>query len=98
MSECLGLTPLQHQTEHDDNDLNGLWQKFKDTFLKLTEKHTPLKVRRLKSRCNPWVTHEIIRQMYTRDHLKKCALKRNDHNLWCEYTEVKNDSAMVFGT
>jgi len=87
LSEMEAITDLNfHPSQLEDK-----WTVFKDSFLELSEKHAPKKTRRLKDRCNPWITHDIVNLMYQRDYKKQQAVKRKDDNLWQEYTQLRNE-------
>jgi len=73
------------------NQLHVRWTEFKNSFLEISEKHAPTKIRRLKDRCNPWVTNDIVNLMYQRDYKKEQAIKHNDDSMWNEYTQLRNE-------
>ena len=73
-----------------NNEFQCKWESFKKCFNVVSNKHAPVTVRRLKYRCNPWVTNEIIEMMYKRDYLKKLAAKHNDIQMWDEYRKLRN--------
>ena len=74
----------------DTNDLESYWTKFKDDFLHVSEKHAPTKKRRLKQRYNPWISPEIVKAMYARDHKQKLARRTGDPNHWSSYRQLRN--------
>ena len=46
---------------------------------------------RVKNRHNPWITPDIIKEMYERDYThKKAKAIVNDDNLWNEYRRLRN--------
>ncbi len=58
---------------------------------KISDKHAPIREHRVKDRCNPWITKEIIMYlMYQRDCVHKQAAKYNSENLMKEYRVLRN--------
>ena len=45
---------------------------------------------RLKKRSNPWITHDIIKLMYERDHVHAKATQGNGSKLWQDYHNLRN--------
>ena len=72
------------------DDLQNLWATFKCNFLQISERHAPVKQRRLKNRFNPWVSTEIVRTMYDRDHKHKLARRTGDADHWSAYRQLRN--------
>ena len=81
-----GITDLNFE----NFELEEKWDHFKNNFLEICDKHAPLKVRRLKDRCNPWISHDMVNSIYERDYKKKQAIKQKDQDLWTEYTMLRN--------
>ena len=78
-------------TEFDNNDLQQIWQKFKNAFIQISNCHAPIKSRRLKDRYNPWMSREIIDLMYERDRKKQQAVKLKSSEKWEQYTQLRNE-------
>ena len=57
------------------NDPNELWRDFKTKFLRMADKHAPIKQRRVKSECKQWLTNLIKHLSYHRDYLKRQAIR-----------------------
>ena len=49
-----------------------------------------MKSLRLKKLSNPWMTHDIIKLMYLRDHVHTMATQSNDSKLWQDYRNLRN--------
>ena len=77
------------------DDLQNFWAAFKCDFLRLSEKHAPVKQRRLKKRYNPWVSPEIVRTMYARDHKHKLARRTGDAGHWSAYRQLRNNVTTI---
>ena len=45
------------------------WEMWNNAFLEICNEHVPLIKARLKARKNPWITPDIVKMMYGRDHL-----------------------------
>ena len=72
------------------NNINTFWNYFKEEFLAVCNKHAPLRTRRLKSRYCPWISPDIVKLMYTRDHAHKVAVRDGDSDLWLQYRTLRN--------
>ena len=70
------------------------WSNWKSDFIKISDKHAPLRNVRVKERYNPWITSDIINLMYKRDYLHEKAAKEGDCNgnnhWWNEYKDARN--------
>ena len=72
------------------SNVNEAWNSWKTEYLRICDKHAPIRVCRLKDRFNPWITKEILQLMYRRDYLHKQAVKYSDYVLMNEYRAVKS--------
>ena len=83
---------LKYQTPSDK--LEFLWNKWKNTFVQLSDKHAPFKITRMKQRQNKWITPDILQEIYKRDHLHKKAVKSSvsnrENTFWLEYRKQRN--------
>ena len=70
---------------------NDYWSKWKSIFLEIVDKHAPCRTKKVRSRPSPWITSEIKKQMYSRDKLKKKAIKTNKPEIWDDYKKIKNN-------
>lgn len=61
----------------------------KNAFLSVCHKHAPVKTRRLKQRFCPWITADIVKLMYARDHAHKVAVREGDNRLWQQYRHLR---------
>ena len=50
-----------------DDDISG--ERWKLTYTDICDKRAPMNSLRQKERSNPWMTHDIIKLMYERDHV-----------------------------
>ena len=64
----------------DNDDISR--ERWKLAYIDICDKHAPIKSFRLKKRSNPWITHDIIKLMYERDHVHAKATQSNDSKLW----------------
>ena len=71
-------------------DLEKSWDTFKESFINVSNKHAPITIRRLKNRCNPWVTRDIVSLMYTRDFYHKKANHDKSSLFWTQYKKYRN--------
>ena len=72
------------------NDTNFAWSIFYNEFMKILNKHAPLRVHRVRARLNPWFSKKILTLMYKRDFLHNKALKSKCHHDWENYKEARN--------
>ena len=72
----------------DNDDIS--WERWKLAYTDIYGKHAPMKTLRLRSRSNPWMTHDFIKLMYERDHVHAKATQSNDWKLWHDYRNVRN--------
>ena len=50
------------------SDLNCKWNIFKDTIIKIINKHAPQKEKMVRGKLAPWLTSKIKSQMHETDH------------------------------
>ena len=74
----------------DSDTLQEKWERWKNTFLEVSNRHAPKKTCRVRTRHNPWVTSEIIKLMYRRDYLHDKAIKLKQDHIWSEYKKTRN--------
>ena len=72
------------------NDPNELWGDFKFEFLRIADKHAPVKQRRIKTELKPWITSEIKYLIYHRDYLKRQAIRLRSVYYETAYKKCKN--------
>ena len=63
-------------TSWSADQLADKWNKFKDGFIKISNKCSPMETRRLKHRNNPWINSHIIELIYERDYLKSNSIQK----------------------
>ena len=73
-----------------NRDTEITWEMWKNVFLEICNKHAPLIKARLKARKNPWITPDIVKMMYERDHLHAKAIKYDDPILMNNYRKLRN--------
>ena len=66
------------------------WDEWKRIFLLICNKHAPLRDIRVKSRCNPWISKEIILLINQREHLHRKQLKTRDPEDISAYRKIRN--------
>ena len=66
--------------DDDDDDISG--EGWKLAYTDIWDKHVQMKSLRQKERPNPWMTHDITKLMYERDHVHAKATQSNDSRLW----------------
>ena len=64
-------------------------------FTAICNKNAPIKVARLKKRSNPWVTPDVVKLMYERDHVHAKAMKTKDDSLNNHYRSLRNHVTKV---
>ena len=68
--------------------IEDIWMRWITEFIKICNKHAPIKCVRVKNRLNPWMSKDITDAMYKRDYLKRKA--NNDETLFQMYREQRN--------
>ncbi|CAB3997488.1 RNA-directed DNA polymerase from transposon BS [Paramuricea clavata] len=66
-----------------DNNLcvDKMWDTWKALFVKVLDRHAPIREKRVKSKPNvPWLTSTIEKQIRERDRLKSLAIRHNSGN------------------
>ena len=56
----------------------------------MSDKHAPIKKRRVRKTCAPWLSAELKNLMWERDCLKRKAVVTNDENYWTNFKTKKN--------
>ena len=86
------LTELRDimQYEMNNNNPEALWEDFKTKFLLVADVHTPQITRKVESEYTPWITNNIIKQIYHGDFLKKKAIKTGSENIFVAYKKSRN--------
>ena len=88
------ITDITNSTVFDDvkhiNDVEQGWKLFKDEFIKISNKHAPIRVSRLRKRYNPWIDHNIVKLMYKRNYFHKIACQTGDLHMLNQYKYYRN--------
>ena len=71
-------------------DLNEAWSIFKAEFLDISNSNAHLQKFTVKPKSNPWISTEILKLIYTRDHLHKVAISLNSEIAWADYRSFRN--------
>ena len=71
-----------------DQDIS--WDEWKVKFNEICNKHAPIKVARLKKRSNPWITPDVVKLMYKRDHVHAKAVRTKNDILFDQYRSLRN--------
>ena len=82
--------PAITDTDFENEKLCEKWELFKLAFVKISDKHAPVKTMRVKERHYPWVNSNIVKLMYERNHAKKCAVKNKCISWWQKYKCLRN--------
>ena len=72
------------------NNPNEMWNFWKHLLMSVIDKHAPLKTKRIRNKRSPWITNELLREIYKRDFLKKKAASTNDPLIWKEFKGARN--------
>ena len=81
----LEITDTNCQTNTD-----LLWDNFIDIFKYVSDKHAPLKTKRIKGSPKHWITPDLIKEIKDRDKLKHDAIASNCANSWALYKQKRN--------
>ena len=72
------------------NNPNEMWDVWQQLLACVIDKHAPLGTKRVKNKRSPWITNELLREMRTRDFLKKKAASTNDPSIWKQFKDARN--------
>ena len=61
--------------EQEFDDVNEIYMDWKNRFLFVADMHAPSITRRVRSEYTPWLTKDIMKDINTRDYLKKKQLR-----------------------
>ena len=71
-------------------DQDIAWDEWNVEFNEICNKHAPIKVARLKKRSNPWITPDVVKLMYKRDHVHVKAVSTKNDILFDQYRSLRN--------
>ena len=71
-----------------DQDIS--WNEWKVKFNEICNKRAPIKVARLIKRSNPWITPDVVKLMYKRDHVHAKAVMTKNDILFDQYRSLRN--------
>ena len=72
------------------NNPNETWDVWKHLLACVINKHAPLRRKRVKNKRSPWIINELLREMRTRDFLKKKDVCTNDASIWKQLKDAIN--------
>ena len=72
-------------------DVNYLWNYFKESFIKLCDRHAPFVSVRKKINSAPWLTDDFLQLARRRDYLKRKFIETGNLQIWCEFKRVRNE-------
>ena len=73
----------------DSGDVNEAWQNWKSVSLSVLAKPAPKRVIKVQNKPAPCLNSEIKKQMFTRDYLKRKAMKSASKDHWDAYKRAK---------
>ena len=74
-----------------EEDMNGLWEKWKAAFLASMDKSIPKrKPCSNRQRTNPWFNSYLSGMIRRRNRLFRCACRSDSEDLWVRYKEFRN--------
>ena len=75
---------------HNLSNPNDMWSDWKNSFLDIVDKHTPLRKARVRGRGSSWITSDLKKQMHERDILKIKVINSNDPAVWALFKRQRN--------
>ena len=72
------------------SSVEELWEKFKNLFNELSDKHAPYVTVRRKERGVPWITDEYIQLARDRDYFRKKFNQTKENQYWEKYKFYRN--------
>ena len=70
----------------------AMWDEWKTLFMEITDKHAPLKTKRISKKHSPWITYDLMRKIYKRNYLKTKAIIENNAARWEQYKQARNET------
>ena len=72
-------------------NVDQMWESWKTLFLKVLDKHTPKRSKRIRKKGNvPWFNKTVKNKLFQRDRFKRVAIKTNNENDWKLYRSSRN--------
>ena len=71
-------------------DINNAWKSWKHEFLKICNKHAPIRSCRVKHASNPWITRDILDLINKKNFLHKKALNTRNTFDFMQYHRARN--------
>lgn len=65
-------------------------EQWYELFTHISNKHAPIRTRRVRNKKAPWLTPELRNLIAKRDRLEKKAVKTRDSELWNEFKKQRN--------
>ena len=88
ISECITFHDIEMNAITCIESTWDLWLK---SFISISDRHAPRISTRVRNKHNPWITNEIVKVMYKRDHAHKKAIQAiTNEDLWFEYRRLRN--------
>lgn len=78
------------------NDPHICWMIWKSLFCYILNKHAPLRQRRIRAYCVPWITPSIKQLVKNRDFNKKKAVKHNSKYHRDKFKSLRNKVKYIF--
>ena len=75
--------------DQESDDVNEIYMDWINRFLFVADMHAPPITRRVRSEYTPWLTKDIMKEIKTRDYLKKKAVKTGSVYM---HQKIKNDN------
>lgn len=69
------------------DEMIEVWQSL---FLGVTERHAPMRTRRVRNKKSPWLSSELRDLINARDRLKRQAIITKDISIWDKYKQERN--------
>ena len=71
-------------------DRDNMWKRWKELFLDVCGKHTPMKTKQTRDTKSPWIPTILKKRMNFKDRLKRKRIKTKDPFIWNQFRMVKN--------
>ena len=81
----INWSDVENVVDIDDSAKN--WEAM---ILSVINNHMPLRTKRMRKQCSPWLNESIFNLMKERDKVKKKAIVKQSNELWTEYRRLRN--------
>jgi hypothetical protein len=95
------IKEVQNSFENIDfsnDNMYKSWDKWKNMFLNLCDKHAPIRKMRVRKKHLPWIDRDVLEKIYERDFIHKKAVSNKNGDYWYQYKIKRNEVTNLIKT